>query len=566
MLKRALLFLFGLVNYGAFGQQVTFETHLDMSPGVNDFAENLDMIETSSGYVFLSQNALNQVASAIYLSKTDFSGNLLWSYKYTNPGAITSKSMIRTSDQGFMILSSIGVTDSSNVLLIKTDSSGIIQWSKNLHLSGSIYGVNPVGIQQTSDGGYAVLTEISHVFWVIIGNIAHGGTVTKFMLTRTDASGQVLWSKRYDTNCVDDNVYPKKLLIRNTGNGEEFIIMSEFQFGINFCNYPYHGGNKLLLLQLDSNGNEIRSRYIAFLWFSCIAFVPVDITNTPDGGLLIGGNMDYYNLNNEIRLVSFMIKTDNALSPVWFKTYYKPNIHQLNATLLRTFRVAATASNEYLLIGNISHQANMVGDAPYFMRTNVAGNILQAKRYVQPVTSQFSGFYNIIATGDGGELIAGWLFDGNSNPDKSFLLKTDQASTNNCSIDTTAILSDYFYTTYDSGITVTEYPAFSTPFYVTGQAFNPVQTMICQNGVGIAETQKENPISISPNPVHETVNLRCTFGNYEIQIYNCVGQMVLREQRHTETATVSATALPPGVYLLRVRSENRIAETKFVKQ
>jgi hypothetical protein len=537
-----------------------------MSPGVNDFAENLEMIETASGYVLLSQNAINQVASAIYLSKVDFSGNHLWSYKYTNPGSITSTSMIQTSDQGFMILSSIGVNDSSNVLMIKTDSAGIIQWSNNLHLSGGLYDVKPVGVRQTGDGGYMVLSSISHVFWVTIGNMSSGGNVTKFMLTRTDAAGQVLWSKRYDTNCVDDNTYPKKLLVRNIGNGEEFIVMSEFQYGINFCGYPYHGGNNLLIHQLDSNGNEIRTRYIAYLWFSCIGFIPIDITNTPDGGLLIGGNMDYYDINNEIRLSSFMMKTDNALSPVWFRTFYKPNIHILNPTVLRTFRVAATPGNEYLLIGNISHQANMVGDAPYFLRTNVSGNILQAKRYVQPVSSVFSGFYNIAATSDSSELISGWLYDGNSNPDKSFLLKTDQASTNYCSIDTTAVLNDYFYTAYDSGVTITEYPAFSTPFYVTGQVFNPVQTMICQNGVGIAETQKENPISISPNPANETVNLRCSFSNYEIQIYNSLGQLVMREKRHAETATIDVSALPPGVYLLRTLSGNTAAEIKFVKQ
>ncbi|MEJ2613540.1 MAG: T9SS type A sorting domain-containing protein [Ignavibacteriaceae bacterium] len=82
----------------------------------------------------------------LWLIKTDFSGDTVWTKTYGGTGNDFAETVQQTLDGGFIIAGRLG--DAS---IIKTNSSGDTLWTK------SIEGVNGSHIQQTKDGGFILL-------------------------------------------------------------------------------------------------------------------------------------------------------------------------------------------------------------------------------------------------------------------------------------------------------------------------------------------------------------------------------------------------------------------------
>ncbi len=180
----------------------------------------------------------------IWLSKTNSSGNQLWTKEYKN--YCFAYSMVYTSDGGFVIPGELIIPVGSNeytqqALLMKTDSAGNVIWNQT-------YG-NQIfySIIQTNDGGYALI----------------GGEYNQ--LVKTDSSGNLQWNQTYG-------------LWNNTSG---FSLSSLVQ--MNDGNYILGGGN--ILAETDSAGN--------LLWYQDFALTKIDcIIKTSDGGFLVAGAYD----------------------------------------------------------------------------------------------------------------------------------------------------------------------------------------------------------------------------------------------------------------------------------
>jgi len=110
---------------------------------------------TDSGYIiggFTTSFGAGQ--SDMYLVKTDTDGAVLWAKTYGGPLSDFGYSVQETNDGGYIIA---GFTQSfgvgGDVYLVRTDSSGVLLWSKNYGGASSDYGWS---VQQTTDGGYVV--------------------------------------------------------------------------------------------------------------------------------------------------------------------------------------------------------------------------------------------------------------------------------------------------------------------------------------------------------------------------------------------------------------------------
>jgi hypothetical protein len=129
--------------------------------------------------------------SGFSLIKTDSSGNLLWNQTYGQRATSSRCAFVETSDGGFALASSMArenVRHGSDFWLIKTDSSGKMQWNQT-YSDG--LGDDAYSIVQTSDGGYALAGD-------------RGGTGSlvderhqDFMLVKTDSNGKEQWIKSY---------------------------------------------------------------------------------------------------------------------------------------------------------------------------------------------------------------------------------------------------------------------------------------------------------------------------------------------------------------------------------
>src|SRR2546428_19780 len=107
-------------------------------------------------YYYVSSST---VTTQILVIKLGSTGTLVWQHGYTIGTDSYAESLALTSDGGFIVSGSVSITTgssySSSVLLLKLDSTGNPQFAKTYAPSGSISDLAITGVQQTSDGGYA---------------------------------------------------------------------------------------------------------------------------------------------------------------------------------------------------------------------------------------------------------------------------------------------------------------------------------------------------------------------------------------------------------------------------
>ena len=110
---------------------------------------------TDGGYVVAGEIYYNQ----ILVFKLDSTGTLLWQHVYAVGTDSYAETLALTSDGGFilggLVSTSTATSYSSSVLLLKLDSTGNPQFAKTYAPSGSISDLAITGAQQTTDGGYA---------------------------------------------------------------------------------------------------------------------------------------------------------------------------------------------------------------------------------------------------------------------------------------------------------------------------------------------------------------------------------------------------------------------------
>jgi hypothetical protein len=118
----------------------------------------------------------------IFLIKTDANGNIIWAKTYGGEFDDKASSVQQTSDGGYIVAGHIGVLFDAymDILLIKTDAKGNIQWAKTYGEADTI-DREAYSVQQTSDGGY-----------ILAGTtISFGAGERDIFLIKTDAKGNI---------------------------------------------------------------------------------------------------------------------------------------------------------------------------------------------------------------------------------------------------------------------------------------------------------------------------------------------------------------------------------------
>ena len=227
--------------------------------------------------------------SPVVLFKIDNLGNLIWNRNFSMSGLISyGLSILQTADSGFIITGYLADSIGTNIVaqIIKTDSNGLLQWSKTYNAANS----RACSICRTSDGTY-----------VVCGSEGYPAT-THILLFKIDASGNILWSKKIGN--TEPNVGYS--VIQDADQGFSIAGSTDFLPG-SFTNL------NACLVKTDSSGN--------FLWAKnygdniTSGFLPYQealfLKRTLDNGYFLSSYI-YYPPFNSVSVRLYAIKTDSS--------------------------------------------------------------------------------------------------------------------------------------------------------------------------------------------------------------------------------------------------------------
>jgi hypothetical protein len=138
---------------------------------------NSIMRTKDNGYVLATKSF-----AGFELVKLDSMGQVQWNQTYAALDLSEAESAVQTSDGGYAVAGWENVSQTStSARLIKTDSSGNVQWDETYP------GLGAYAMIQTSSGGYAL-------------------TGDRAFLIITDSSGHVQWNRNYDA-LSEDNLH-----------------------------------------------------------------------------------------------------------------------------------------------------------------------------------------------------------------------------------------------------------------------------------------------------------------------------------------------------------------------
>lgn len=333
-----------------------------------------------TGYTYNSNNESRD----IYLIKTDSYGDTLWIRTYGDSFTDVGHSVQQTIDGGFVITGSTYKDNSGtnvDICLIKTDSNGDIEWTKNY--GGDYFDIGQ-SVQQTSDGGY-----------IITGYSGSYGPTTDIILIKTDSQGDTAWVKSYDLGW-DDKGYS----VQQTS--DHGYILTGKCYPLNYFSYD------IFLIKTDSLGDT--------LWIKTFGnqydHIGYAVQQTSDGGYIVTGTQVINTSFSDI----ILLKTDENGVTTWTKTYGDDFYYEIGHS------VQQTLDNGYIIIGFTNSDNFSNHFSIYLMKTDSNGDTLWTKTY--------GGNYSIYGysgqqTTDGGYIITGRK--NNGNEDYIILIKTNES-------------------------------------------------------------------------------------------------------------------------------------------
>jgi hypothetical protein len=376
---KKILFILLIIPSFVFGQgwEKTF--------GGTGTAYGYSVQQTTDGGFIITGESPSEYGVAVWLIKTDGNGVEQWIESFGGTSAEWGTSVQQTTDGGYIIT---GITYSGNgsgdTYLIKTDASGVEQWTKTFGSYNSDYGYS---VQQTTDGGY-IITGVTHSF----GNgPSYEGDV---YLIKTDGNGDSLWTKTFG-GTSDDWGYS----VQQTTDGGYIITGFTHSFG--------NGGYDVYLIKTDGNGIEQWTKTFG----GTIDDLGYSVQQTTDGGYIITGQTGSFgNGGNDV----YLIKTDGSGIEQWTKTFGGTNSDYARS-------VQQTTDGGYIICGGTWSFGNGNGDA-YLIKTDGNG--------IEQWTKTFGGTksdygYSVQQTTDGGYIITGITESFGNGIYDVYLIKTD---------------------------------------------------------------------------------------------------------------------------------------------
>jgi len=377
-LSLILIFIYPAVSFS----QISFErTYGGDSTDVGHSVQQT----TDGGYIIAgSTESFGPDSSNVYLIKTDSSGDTLWTRTYGRDGWDEGYSVQQTTDGGYVIAGSFGA-GSWDVWLIKTDSFGDTLWTKTY---GGDHWDEGHSVQQTTDGGYIIAGDTR----------SFGAGYSDIYLIKTNSSGDSLWTKTYGG---EEPEYCGS--VQQTSPDSGYIIVGSKVDGLS---------SGVWLIKTNSSGDTLWTGTYGLLSNNAGS----SVQQTTDGGYVIAGTA-YLSVNgcvNEALSKAFLIKTDSSGGTLWERTYSEDGFNSSGSSVLQT------TDGDYVMAGGIGNRFQVT--EVYLIKTNSLGDTLWTKTYGG---DDIENGYSVKQTSDEGFVIAGYREYIDDFTKDVYLIKTD---------------------------------------------------------------------------------------------------------------------------------------------
>jgi len=258
---------------------------------------------TDGGYIITGSFGSGLILNDdLWLIKTDSNGDHEWNKTFS--GEFTSdngRCVMQTPDDGYLVVGTtgMGIMGNPDVWLIKTNSTGDLEWNQIFDGGQEDYGYC---FAPTSDGGYI----ITGYTW------SYGAGSSDIWLIKTNSTGGEVWNQTYGgisddyANCV-----------QQTSDGGYIIAGNTYSFGANPGVTP-----DVWLIKTNSTGSEVWNQTYGGTDSESGSWVE----QTSDGGYIITGQR-YSALPVQMSIRAaiptnvLLIKTNENGNQQWNQTY-----------------------------------------------------------------------------------------------------------------------------------------------------------------------------------------------------------------------------------------------------
>lgn len=490
-----------------------------------------------------------------------------WEKSYGGSNNETAQSIIQTSDGGYIVAGGTSSNDGdvlvnkggSDCWVVKLDAIGIIQWEKTYGGTGN---ESISTILKTADSGYIfVASTLSND-----GDVSNSKGNTDYWVVKIDSVGNIEWEKSYGGSGVD-----AASEIQMTIDGGYIVVgFSESSDGDVTGN---NGSTDYWIVKIDSVGNlQWQKNYGGSSGEganSVIQTINGDYMvvggSTSNDGNVTGnnGSTDYW-----------VLKLDGSGNLLWQKSYGGSNSDRgtsIVSSLSGSYYVIAGDSRS--IDGDVTGHIGAVAIPNYWIiKIDSAGNLLWEKNF----GGTFSDIpEKIITTTDSGYVIIG--SSGSSDFDVSsnygnwdyWVLKIDSVGIIEWEKNYGGSFGDFGYTvvqTTDNSIMLAGYSG-SNDFDVSfNNGIVDFWVVKLSPTVGVDEVENNSSITIFPNPTKGVFTINFSQKIDEVEVFNTLGQAVYNKKTTFNSTTIDLTPFPKGIYLVQIKTNNKVVTKKMIHE
>ena len=344
-------------------------------------------LQTSDGgYIMTGQTSEGRRGSSdMLVVKTDARGDLQWQKTIGTSRQPDYATFVTEVSGGFIVAGALAVSGNQDRALVKLDASGNIVWQKTYAHTGSD---EIRGVDETSDGGLVATGYVGsgRSGYLFIADDGQGS------ILKTDAGGNLKWEKTLAAAVHGMRVYQV---------GAGFTVSGVSREGNrNFCLIKTDGSGNI---QWHKNygGNERED------------FFDSDLAK--DGGYILAGHkLIYGKVSDNTDVFDFwLVKVDSEGNLQWSKTFGQPRGYDAKHIRDECYGVKATYDGGYIMVGgsgdedSYSASGHPAGTSDiwksYVVRTDGNGNLLWEGLYGDPAGNNAGEYINL--TSDGGYII-----------------------------------------------------------------------------------------------------------------------------------------------------------------